>query len=90
MNQNTIVGFPTGYQIHITTWENDGDALMDKYKYAKIAYKTYMNQTIIDCPGLDDSCYEWEKLSPKIKDKWFVTAEAIIETYNVQFEDDLK
>lgn len=59
---------------------------MDKYKYAKIAYETYMNQTILACPSLNNHCYEWNELPLSIRDKWFATAEAIIETYNINEE----
>lgn len=57
---------------------------MDKYKYAKIAFEAYRNKTKEEYPDIDISHYQWDKLNDSIKEIWFVTTEAVIETYNTE------
>lgn len=65
------------------TENRDNMYLQKRYKYAKVAYESYVK-------AMNLGTYLWEDLPTNARDAWFVAAEAVIEKYNIQFDDDLK
>lgn len=63
---------------------------MTKHKYAEMAYNTYRRTSNGKSLVTGQLIPVWENLPITIRDAWFAAIEAVIESYNREFDDDLK